>query len=210
MADEDEDIESTQESSTDTKKRKYAEGDSEETESEVNVKKQKKILADVKTQARSSALEELTSTIKKQQIRREEETKKKQERDARNTVQQKEMNLEDLKKDNWIVPGIIVKVLNKKVGNGEYYGKKGRVLEVIDLYVGVIQMLDSNHKLKVDQAHLETVIPSIGMEIAILNGEYRGEVGILEGVKIDKFKVVVRVNDNIVEKDYEDVCKISE
>jgi len=107
-----------------------------------------------------------------------------------------------------LIPGIVVKVQNKKVGDGAFYGKKGIVTEVNDLYVGVIKMLDTNHKLKIDQAHLETVIPSIGSEVVIINGQYRGEVGILEGINVDKYKAVVRVNDSTVEKDYEDVCKL--
>jgi len=111
--------------------------------------------------------------------------------------------------DYWLIPGIVVKVLNKKVGDGTFYGKKGIVTEVIDLYVGVVKMLDSNHKLKIDQAHLETVIPAIGSEVIIINGQYRGDVGILEGVNVEKYKAVVRVNDSTIEKDYEDVCKIA-
>jgi hypothetical protein len=34
--------------------------------------------------------------------------------------------------DNWLHKGIIVKVLNKKVGGGEYYKKKGVVKAVHD------------------------------------------------------------------------------
>jgi len=34
--------------------------------------------------------------------------------------------------------------------------------EVIDKYVAVIKMIDTGVKLKVDQEHLETVIPAIG------------------------------------------------
>jgi len=104
----------------------------------------------------------------------------------------------------------VVKVVNKKVGDGAFYGKKGVVCDVIDLYVGLLKMIDSNHKLKVDQAQLETVIPSIGSEIAIVNGEHRGKVGILEGINIDKFKAVVRVDDTMTEKDYEEVCKLND
>ena len=34
--------------------------------------------------------------------------------------------------DNWLHKGIVVKVLNKKVGGGEYYKKKGVVKAVHD------------------------------------------------------------------------------
>lgn len=36
-----------------------------------------------------------------------------------------------------------------------------------DVYGGVIKMLDTGDKLKVDQSHLETVIPAIGTEILL-------------------------------------------
>lgn len=34
---------------------------------------------------------------------------------------------------------------------------------VVDKYGAVIKMLDTGDKIKVDQAHLETVIPAIGL-----------------------------------------------
>ena len=34
--------------------------------------------------------------------------------------------------------------------------------EVKDLYKGIIKLIDSGDKLKVDQSHLETVIPGLG------------------------------------------------
>jgi len=100
--------------------------------------------------------------------------------------------------------------MNKKVNDGKLYGKKGTVIGVEDLYVGIIQILDSNIKLKVDQEQLETVIPSIGSDIAIVLGEHRGKVGILEEVHVDNYKAVVRVDDTMIQKDYEHVCKFSD
>ena len=57
--------------------------------------------------------------------------------------------------------GIVVKVVAQKLGD-RHYKKKGVVREVISLYTGIVQLLDSKDKLKIDQAHLETVIPAIG------------------------------------------------
>lgn len=57
---------------------------------------------------------------------------------------------------------IVVKVVTKRLGD-KYYKEKGVVVDVIDKYVGVIKMLETGHKLKLDQEHLETVIPSPGM-----------------------------------------------
>jgi len=166
----------------------------------------------VKKLRSQTALEELTTTIKKKQTQREEnDMKKKQEK----LQKEKEQPLPLSKptpsiNDNWLIPGLIVKVMNKKVADGSYYGKKGTVIGVVDLYVGIVQMLDSNIKLRVDQAHLETVIPAIGSDIAIVIGEHRGKVGILEEVNVDGYKAIVRVDDMIIQKDYETVCKISD
>jgi hypothetical protein len=46
------------------------------------------------------------------------------------------MQQEERRTENWIVPGIIVKVLNKKVGGGRFYKKKGRVDRVLDDFIG--------------------------------------------------------------------------
>ena len=34
--------------------------------------------------------------------------------------------------------------------------------DLVDKYTGIVSMLDTGAKLKIDQAHLETVIPAIG------------------------------------------------
>ncbi|KAK2718317.1 hypothetical protein QYM36_005579 [Artemia franciscana] len=65
------------------------------------------------------------------------------------------------RKDYWICEGIIVKIVTKSLGE-MYYKKKGRIIEVKEKYVAIIKMLDNDHILKLDQAHLETVIPAIG------------------------------------------------
>ena len=54
-----------------------------------------------------------------------------------------------------------MKVVHKKLGE-RYYRRKGVVEEVKDLYTAMVRMIDSGDKLKIDQAHLETVIPAIG------------------------------------------------
>lgn len=61
------------------------------------------------------------------------------------------------RKDYWLRPGIVVKVMNKKVGGGKYYKKKARLRKVVERYVGEVKMLDSGDRLRVDQDDLETV-----------------------------------------------------
>jgi DNA/RNA-binding protein KIN17 len=53
--------------------------------------------------------------------------------------------------------------------------------------VGEIKMLDSSAVLKLDQEHLETVIPAIHGEILVVNGKYRGQVGVLVGLEEEIF-----------------------
>ncbi|ONI12054.1 hypothetical protein PRUPE_4G141400 [Prunus persica] len=64
---------------------------------------------------------------------------------------------------------------------------------VIDKYVGEIEMLESKHVLRVDQAELETVIPQIGCLVKIVNGAYRGSNAKLLAVDTDKFCAKVQI-----------------
>ncbi|EMP38830.1 DNA/RNA-binding protein KIN17 [Chelonia mydas] len=61
--------------------------------------------------------------------------------------------------DYWLQPEIVVKIVTKKLGE-KYHKKKAVVKEVIDKYTAVVKMIDSGDKLKLDQTHLETVIPA--------------------------------------------------
>ena len=89
-----------------------------------------------------------------EQIRIEEEKKK-----TAAKQKQKEATAENT--EYWLQPGIVVKILNKKVGNGKFYQRKAVVLEVIDKYVGELNVLECNTILRIDQEHLETVIPKV-------------------------------------------------
>ncbi len=58
---------------------------------------------------------------------------------------------------------------------------------VVDLYTGVVKILDTGAVIKLDQAHLETVLPAKGKLVLILNGAYRGEQAILEDINENDF-----------------------
>ena len=53
-----------------------------------------------------------------------------------------------------------MKVLHDKLGD-KYYKRKGVVEEVRDTYTAIVRMLDNDDRIKIDQAHLETVIPAL-------------------------------------------------
>lgn len=117
------------------------------------------------------------------------------------------------RKDYWLVEGIVVKVTAKSLGN-KYYRKKGVVTGVPDKYVATVSMLDIGHKLKLDQEHLETVIPAIGRPVLVVNGAYRGCSAILKELDDKKFCVTIEISSGplkgrIVDKvEYGDICKV--
>jgi len=115
---------------------------------------------------------------------------------------------EDITKDYWIIPGLVVKILNKNIADGQFYGKKGVITKVIDLYVAQVKLPENGIVIKIDQAHLETVIPALDSTVAIVNGKYRGKNGILKDVDFDNYKTKVLVDGKLISKEYEEICKI--
>eukprot|EP01137_Pigoraptor_chileana_P025141 Opistho-2@94169 len=113
-------------------------------------------------------------------------------------------------RDYWLAEGIVVKVLNKKLGDGRYYKAKGVVDKVIDRYVAEISMIESGDRLKLDQEHLETVLPAIGGSVLLVNGPHRGSKGRLESINVDAFSASVKLADRTVnDVPYEDICKLA-
>jgi DNA/RNA-binding protein KIN17 len=117
---------------------------------------------------------------------------------------------------NWLHTGIVVKVMNKKVGGGKYYKQKAVVRRVIEDYVAEVKMLDSSDKLRVDQDQLETVIPAVGKTVLIVNGACRGCEAELQQLNVDSFCATVKVltgkrRGAVLSKvDYEDICKLAD
>lgn len=97
------------------------------------------------------------------------------------------------RKDHWLAPGIIVKVITNKMSE-KYFKKKGIITEVKNKYVGIVKMLDGGDILKLDQVHLETVIPAFGKPVLILNGAYRGCEGTLLNIQQEKFCASIKIS----------------
>lgn len=117
---------------------------------------------------------------------------------------------------NWLHPGIVVKVLNKKVADGRYYKQKGVVRRVIDDFIAEVKMLEGGDKLRVDQEQLETVVPAIGKEVLILNGKGRSCRGELLSLDLDNFSGSVRIlsgpssREVLPAVEYEDMSKVAD
>uniref|UniRef100_A0A7I4YFB2 Kin17_mid domain-containing protein n=1 Tax=Haemonchus contortus TaxID=6289 RepID=A0A7I4YFB2_HAECO len=116
------------------------------------------------------------------------------------------------RKDHWLHEGIIVKIITKKLGD-DYYKAKGVVKSLIDDYTASVK-LDDGTLVKLDQAHVETVIPNVGREMKIVNGAYRGCVAKLESLDQDAFCLNLRIsegpmNGRTVRVPYEDASKLA-
>lgn len=59
----------------------------------------------------------------------------------------------------WIRPNIYVKIKDKTLEGGKVYGRKGKIISIIDNYVAVVELLENKDSYKIDQQYLETVIP---------------------------------------------------
>lgn len=117
------------------------------------------------------------------------------------------------KTDYWLQPNIIVKVITKRLGE-KYHKKKAVIMEVRDKYTAVVKMIDSGDKLKLDQNHLETVIPAPGKRVLILNGPYRDVEALLDGIDEKNFSAALTLDSGPqkgkrVDIAYEDFSKLA-
>jgi DNA/RNA-binding protein KIN17 len=138
-----------------------------------------------------------------------QESNKKQKRDAK----------DDGKKDYWLRPAIVVRIISKSLSSGQYYKRKAVVTRVVEKYTAEVKTLPTSDKandggdvLRIDQEDLETVIPkNIDEKVWILNGAYRGKKGRI--VKLDKknYCADVRLSgeDRTMKLDYEDISMIA-
>jgi len=141
-------------------------------------------ISETKKKKTMSAMEEI---MMEESRRKEEKAKEKLERE-------KLKNKDDDEGDRpWLEKGIVVKLTTKRLGE-KFHKKKAIVKEVLeDKYTALIKLIDSGEKVKVDQAHVETVIPAIGKEVLIVQGAYRGCEGVLTELVEDKFCCSVRL-----------------
>ncbi len=65
---------------------------------------------------------------------------------------------------------------------------------MIDKYTAVVVLTSTGAKLKLDQIHLETVIPGLGKPVLILKGPYRGDEATLKELDIKNFSGVLEIS----------------
>lgn len=117
------------------------------------------------------------------------------------------------RKEYWLCEGIVVKLITKALGE-KFYKQKGVVVEVMDRYCAKIKLLDTGEKVKIDQVHVETVIPAVGKPVRVLNGAYRNSKAILTNVDQDRFCCTIEIaagplKGRVINRvQYEDISKI--
>ncbi|XP_054161561.1 DNA/RNA-binding protein KIN17-like [Oppia nitens] len=128
--------------------------------------------------------------------------------------EQERLRQKSEKHDYWLLKGIIVKIITNSFDE-KYYKKKGVVEKVEDKYTCILRVLDSNDVLKLDQKHVETVIPQIGRKVLVLRGLFRGLEATLLDVNYDKFCVKIRIDSEVSKGrvvdgiKYEDISKLN-
>ncbi|KAL7430333.1 hypothetical protein ACHAXM_002141 [Skeletonema potamos] len=126
-------------------------------------------------------------------------------------------NDNDQKKDYWLYRDIIVRIINKKLSNGQYYKRKAIVDKVIDKYEAEVEVLESSRKandggdiLRLDQDDLETVIPKeLGEKVRILVGKHRGKKARVIRLNKEDYQAELQLTDDdrVVTLYYEDFSK---
>lgn len=117
------------------------------------------------------------------------------------------------RKNYWLAEGIVVKLITKALGD-KFYKKKGLVVEVVDKYGAKVKMLETGEKVKVDQSHCETVIPTCGKLVRVLNGAYRGSTAVLNEIDEDNYCVSIEIASGPLKGrqlkniQYEDISKL--
>ena len=149
--------------------------------------------------------------IMEKDLRAKAELKK--ERDSH--VKNDQVHDKDIADIPWLRRGIIVKVVSKALREHGYYKKKGKVLQVLDTFIGEIEMLDSGDVVRIDQAELETVIPNPGGPVLVLLGPQRGCKGELVEIDEKRFRALIKIFDDrateVARKwlEYEEFSKLS-
>ncbi|XP_012253250.2 DNA/RNA-binding protein KIN17 [Athalia rosae] len=124
------------------------------------------------------------------------------------------------KEKGWLRDGLVVKVVTRSLGE-KYYRAKGVVQadsEKTPSCIAKVKITSPgdaiNHVLRLDQEHLETVIPAIGKTVLILHGKFEGILAAMKKVRVEEFSVDVELLENdkglVIKKlPYEHVCKIN-
>jgi DNA/RNA-binding protein KIN17 len=116
--------------------------------------------------------------------------------------------------DDWLAPGLVVRVVHRTVGGGAYFKAKGVVVKVVDTYGAHVRLLEGGAVLSLDVADLETTVPGVGGSVRILYGVHRGALGRVRALDSAECSAEVELlgegaGGRVVRGlDYEHVCRV--
>lgn len=118
------------------------------------------------------------------------------------------MHVHETAQEPWLQVGIVVKVMSRALEPHGYYKAKAEVVAIRDRFVAELEVVGSGDVLRVDQRELETVIPQIGSEVAIVKGRFKGQRATLSQVDVDNFRAKVVLDSGEKEwLEYEEFSK---
>lgn len=88
--------------------------------------------------------------------------------------------------ENWIAPGIIVKIWSEKMGE-RFHNKKGEIIKVENKFTALVELFKTKALIKIDQTQLETVVPAFGRAVLVVNGRWRSREAKLMDLDRDTF-----------------------
>lgn len=139
-----------------------------------------------------SALEQIKQQNEKKKAKEEEQKKQEAEFDAGPAAGASSSS--QYRHEYWLAEGIVVKIMNKRLKDGRYYKRKAEVRKVHSKYVGEVELVETGECIKIDQDELETVVPSEGAPVLILNGyPQNGQRAVLDVVHRDDFCATLTV-----------------
>lgn len=112
---------------------------------------------------------------------------------------------------NWVLPGILVRVISKDYAGGKYYNKKLGVEDVPDKRNFTLITESGNFLDDLTEDDIETVMPQLMEDVLILKGRNKGEVGKL--MMRDKKKNAVKIQlydrpDTVLDYTQDDCCAL--
>ena len=117
------------------------------------------------------------------------------------------------KRLKWVIPGLIVRVVSKKVEGGRLYNTKVKISDVLSAFKfhaiphdGSSTTLYENLREK----DIETVIPKEdGQQVSILKGEFKGEIGKILSRDKKKEQLTIQVGmTDIIHMHLDDCCAV--
>lgn len=98
-----------------------------------------------------------------------------------------------LPEDSWLRAKLVVKIKNKRLADGKYYGRKGTIKLVEESGAAQVKLKDSKAVLRLPQKDLQPTLPPAGGYVMVLMGQYTGAVGKAIAYEDRAQEVVVRV-----------------